>query len=290
LVLQIKRKNQKLPYVKLAKQILENQFDEFTKKHYSKICLKLEIDDNELKYAVEEIIKLNPKPGNSMNETQRSAQSIIPDFMLINNDGDLEITLNGRNAPELKVSREYSDLLKAYSSNKSGADKAQKDAVLFVRQKLDSAKWFIDAIKQRQETLLFTMQTIVNYQKEYFLEGDDTKLRPMILKDIADIVKMDISTISRVANSKYIQTNFGTFLLKSFFSEGMQNDSGEEISTREIKSIMEESIQNEDKKNPYTDEKLVEVLKKKGYLLARRTVAKYREQLDIPVGRLRREI
>lgn len=290
LLLQINRKNTRLPYVMFAKKIIEDYFDEFSKKHYPKICQKLELDEHELKYSVEEILKLNPKPGNSMNESQRSAQSIVPDFMLVNNDGNLELTLNGRNAPELKISKEYADLLKGYASNKMGAGREQKEAVMFVKQKLDSAKWFIDAIKQRQHTLLQTMQAIVDYQREYFLEGDETKLKPMILKDIADKVKMDISTISRVANSKYIQTHFGTFLLKSFFSESLQNDSGEEVSTREIKSILQDSINAEDKKNPYTDEELVVVLKEKGYLLARRTVAKYREQLGIPVGRLRREI
>lgn len=290
LLVQIKRKNKKTTSIAMAQELLEDCFEEITKKHYDKIVKRKEISPEELRDAVDEILKLNPKPGNSMNETQRTAQTIIPDFMLSNHDDNLELSLNARNAPELKISKEYSNLLKSYSANKKGADKAQKDAVLFVRQKLDAAKWFIDAIKQRQNTLLTTMQAIINYQKEYFVDGDETKLKPMILKDIADVVEMDISTISRVANSKYIQTHFGTFLLKSFFSEGMQNESGEEVSTREIKKILQDSVNNENKKKPYTDEKLKEVLKEKGYLIARRTVAKYREQLQIPVGRLRKEI
>lgn len=290
LLLQIKRKSRKDATISLAQLLLEKCFDEITKKHYTKILKKMEITEEQLKAAVDEILKLNPKPGNSMSETQRTAQTIIPDFILTNQDDNLELSLNARNAPDLKISREYANLIKAYSENKKGANKAQKDAVQFVKQKLDSAKWFIDAIKQRQNTLLTTMQTIINYQKEYFIDGDETKLKPMILKDIADIVEMDISTISRVANSKYIQTHFGTFLLKSFFSESMQNEDGEEISTREIKKILQDAIDAEDKKKPYTDEKLKDVLKEKGYLIARRTVAKYREQLKIPVGRLRKEI
>lgn len=290
LLIQIKRKSRAKKEVVLAQELLEDCFNEITKKHYNKILNKKDISEEELKGALNEVLKLNPKPGNSMNETQRTAQTIIPDFMLTNQNDNLELTLNGRNAPELKISREYSNLLKAYSANKKGANKSQKEAVLFVKQKLDAAKWFIDAIRQRQNTLLTTMQTIINYQKEYFIDGDETKLKPMILKDIADIVEMDISTISRVANSKYIQTHFGTFLLKSFFSESMQNDKGEEISTREIKKILQDTVNGENKKKPYTDEKLKDVLKEKGYLIARRTVAKYREQLNIPVGRLRKEI
>ncbi|MFT6746674.1 MAG: RNA polymerase sigma-54 factor [Glaciecola sp.] len=290
LLIQIKRKRKSTESISLAQTLLEDCFDEITKKHYSKIIKRKEITEEQLKDAVAEILKLNPKPGNSMNETQRTAQTIIPDFMISYQNGNLDLTLNGRNAPELKISREYSNLLKAYSANKKGANKSQKDAVLFVKQKLDAAKWFIDAIRQRQNTLLTTMQTIINYQHEYFVDGDETKLKPMILKDIADIVKMDISTISRVANSKYIQTHFGTFLLKTFFSESMQNDKGEEISTREIKKILQDTVDGENKKKPYTDEKLKDVLKEKGYILARRTVAKYREQLSIPVGRLRKEI
>ena len=225
-----------------------------------------------------------------MNETQRVAQTVVPDFHLNIEDGELQLSLNSRNAPELKVSREYKELLKGYQANQGKASKSQKDTVMFVRQKLDSAKWFIDAIVQRQNTLLNTMQTIINLQHDYFLTGDETKIRPMILKDIADKIEMDISTVSRVANSKYIQTPYGTFLLKTFFSESMQNDKGEEVSTREIKKILQDTVETEEKKKPYTDEKLAAILKEKGYPIARRTVAKYREQLSIPVGRLRKEI
>lgn len=290
LVLQIGRKNRSDLNVYLAELILKKAFDEFTKKHYKKILAKFEVTEDELRLALDEIMKLNPKPGGSMNDSVRTAQIVVPDFHLNIVDGDLQLTLNGRNAPELKVSREYSELLRGFQENKKEASKAQKETVLFVKQKLDSAKWFIDAIKQRQNTLLGTMQTIVNYQEEYFMTGDETKIRPMILKDIADKIGMDISTVSRVANSKYVQTPYGTFLLKSFFSESMQNEQGEEVSTREIKKILQDSIAAEDKKKPFTDEKLAAVLKTKGYSIARRTVAKYREQLSIPVGRLRKEI
>ena len=290
LLLQIKRKNRATPSIVMAEILLDKYFDEFSKRHFDKILKKLEITEESLKSAVNEILKLNPKPGNSANESQRTAQSVIPDFILNSNDGNLELSLNSRNAPELKISRMFTEMLKTYSDNKKGADREQKDAVMFVKQKLDSAKWFIDAIKQRQNTLLFTMQAIIDYQKEYFLTGDETKLRPMILKDIAEKVGVDISTVSRVANSKYIQTSFGTLLIKSFFSESLQNDSGEEVSTKEIKKILQECIEAEDKKDPMTDDALMKVLKTKGYNIARRTVAKYREQLNIPVGRLRREI
>ena len=290
LLLQIKRKNRATPSIVMAEILLDKYFDEFSKRHFDKILKKLEITEESLKSAVNEILKLNPKPGNSANESQRTAQSVIPDFILNSNDGNLELSLNSRNAPELKISRMFTEMLKTYSDNKKGADREQKDAVMFVKQKLDSAKWFIDAIKQRQNTLLFTMQAIIDYQKEYFLTGDETKLKPMILKDIAEKVGVDISTVSRVANSKYIQTSFGTLLIKSFFSESLQNDSGEEVSTKEIKKILQECIEAEDKKDPMTDDALMKVLKTKGYNIARRTVAKYREQLNIPVGRLRREI
>ena len=290
LLLQIKRKNRATPSIVMAEILLDKYFDEFSKRHFDKILKKLEITEDSLKSAVNEILKLNPKPGNSANESQRTAQSVIPDFILNSNDGNLELSLNSRNAPELKISRMFTEMLKTYSDNKKGADKDQKDAVMFVKQKLDSAKWFIDAIKQRQNTLLFTMQAIIDYQKEYFLSGDETKLKPMILKDIAEKVGVDISTVSRVANSKYIQTSLGTLLIKSFFSESLQNDSGEEVSTKEIKKILQECIEAEDKKDPMTDDALMKVLKTKGYNIARRTVAKYREQLNIPVGRLRREI
>ena len=274
----------------LAEILLDKYFDEFSKRHYDKIFKKLEINEDSLKGAITEILKLNPKPGNSANESNRSSQAVVPDFILMSSDGELDLQLNSRNAPELKISKMFSEMLKAYSSNKAGADREQKEAVMFVKQKLDSAKWFIDAIKQRQNTLLFTMRAIVEYQHDYFLTGDDTKLRPMILKDIAEKVGVDISTVSRVANSKYIQTPFGTLLIKSFFSESLQNDSGEEVSTKEIKQILQEAVEAEDKKNPFTDDELMKALKTKGYNIARRTVAKYREQLNIPVGRLRREL
>lgn len=272
-----------------AKKILENHFEEFTKKHYSKIQKKLEIDDEDLKEAIDEIIRLNPKPGGSMPESSRSMAQIIPDFMVFEQDGELQLTINGRNEPELRVSKEYQNMLRAYAEG-GKVSKQDKEAVQFVKQKLDGAKWFIDAIRQRQNTLLFTMDAIMNYQKEYFLTGDETKLRPMILKDIAEIVELDISTISRVANSKYVQTNQGIIPLKYFFSESLSTDSGEEVSTREVKKILSEAIEGETKRQPLTDDKLAELLKEKGYNIARRTVAKYREQLNIPVARLRKEL
>jgi RNA polymerase sigma-54 factor len=290
LLIQIKRKNRSDLNVYLAEKIIEKTFEEFSKKHYRKIIKKFDVTEEELRLALEEILKLNPKPGGSMNETQRVSQAVVPDFHLTIEDGTLNLQLNGRNAPELKVSREYKNLLKGYQAQKKEATKTQKEAVLFVKQKLDSAKWFIDAIKQRQNTLLNTMQTIIDLQHDYFITGDETKIKPMILKDIADKINMDISTVSRVSNSKYIQTPYGTFLLKTFFSEKMQNSDGEEVSTREIKRILQDTIGVEDKKRPLTDEKLAHLLKEKGYPIARRTVAKYREQLSIPVGRLRKEI
>ena len=242
-----------------------------------------------MKSAILEIEKLNPRPAASVNENKYT-QQIIPDFTITINNEDISFVLNSRNAPMLHVSKEYLNMLNLYKEKGGKMSKDKKQALMFVKQKLDAAQWFIDAIKQRQNTLLTTMQTIINYQKDYFIDGDETQLKPMILKDIADIVAMDISTISRVANSKYIQTHFGTFLLKSFFSESMQNDKGEEISTREIKKILSDTVNGEDKQKPYTDEKLKAVLQQKGYPIARRTVAKYREQLKIPVGRLRKEI
>ncbi len=285
LLLQLLRKEHITDNTFLAKEILEDYFDEFTRKHYEKIKQALEINDDELKAAIEEIIHLNPKPGNSSTEVNKATQAIVPDFVINNSDNQLELTLNGRNAPDLKVSRYFKEMLTSYAETKQN-----KEAVQFIKQKIDSAKWFIDAIKQRQDTLLYTMSAIMEYQQEYFLTGDETKLRPMILKDIADVVGLDISTVSRVANSKYVQTDFGTFLLKSFFSEALTKDDGEEVSTIEVKKILEESIGTEDKHNPLTDEKLMDLLKEKGYLLARRTVAKYREQLNIPVARLRKEL
>lgn len=289
LLLQIRRKQDGDITRYTAKIILEDFFEEFTRKHYDKIAKKLEIEDGDLKEAIDEILKLNPKPGGSMIESAKNYQQIIPDFMITEFEGRLELTLNGRNAPDLKVSREYEMMLRTYAEG-AKTSKSDKDALMFVKQKLDGAKWFIDAIKQRQNTLLFTMDAIMNYQKEYFLTGDETNLRPMILKDIAEIVGLDISTISRVANSKYVQTGYGIFALKYFFSESLSTDSGEEVSTREVKKILSEAIEGEQKKKPLTDERLMDLLKEKGYNIARRTVAKYREQLNIPVARLRKEL
>lgn len=288
LLIQLRKKANGSKEIDMAIHILERYFNEFTKKHYEKILKKAKISEDELKGAIEEILKLNPKPGNSLGETSKTNHYILPDFIIYNNNGDLELHLNSRNAPELKLSRNYVDMLENYAHAKD--KKKHKDAITFVKQKIDSAKWFIDAIKQRQNTLETTMNAIMEYQREYFLTSDETKLRPMILKDIAEIVNLDISTISRVANSKYVQTPFGTFLLKSFFSESMQTESGEEVSTREIKKILSDCIDAEEKTKPYTDEQLTHILKGKGYNIARRTVAKYREQLSIPVGRLRKEL
>jgi RNA polymerase sigma-54 factor len=291
LLLQIEVKDKNIPEISLARKILKYYFQEFTKKHYEKIIARLNINEKELKAAIDEILKLNPKPGSSYNDPQnKNIQQIVPDFILENNDNELQLSLNARNVPELRISQTYSDLIQTYTVSKDKQSREQKDAITFVKQKLDSAKWFIEAIRQRQNTLMLTMEAIINYQKEYFKEGDEKKLKPMILKDIADITRLDISTISRVANSKYIQTHFGIFALKYFFSEGLQTDAGEEVSTREIKKILEECIEKEEKRKPLTDEKLAEILKEKGYHIARRTVAKYREQLDIPVARLRKEL
>jgi len=289
LLLQIKRKQDGDIVRFTAKKILEDHFEEFTKKHYDKIAKKLEIDDEDLKEAIDEILKLNPKPGGSMKETAKNYQQIIPDFMLFENDGRLELSINGRNAPELKVSKEYESMLRSYAEGAKSL-KSDRETVNFVRQKLESAKWFIDAIKQRQQTLLLTMDAIRHYQEAFFLTGDETKLKPMILKDIAEMVGLDISTISRVANSKYVQTNFGIYPLKFFFSESLSTESGEEVSTREVKKILSDAIEGEDKRNPLTDEKLMSLLNEKGYNIARRTVAKYREQLNIPVARMRKEL
>jgi RNA polymerase sigma-54 factor len=272
-----------------AKKILEEFFEEFTKKHFDKIAKKLEIEDEDLKEAVDEILRLNPKPGGSMRESARNFQQIIPDFMISEFEGRLELSINGRNAPELKVSKEYEQMLRSYAEG-AKTSRSDKEALMFVKQKLDGAKWFIDAIRQRQQTLLMTMEAIMQYQYEYFLTGDETKLKPMILKDIAEIVNLDISTVSRVANSKYVQTGYGVFSLKYFFSESLSTDTGEEVSTREVKKILSEAIEGEKKRRPLTDEKLAELLKEKGYNIARRTVAKYREQLNIPVARLRKEL
>lgn len=272
-----------------AKKILEDFYEEFTRKHYQKIQQKLEIEEEDLKDAIAEILKLNPKPGGSMKDSGKSVGTITPDFVLFESEGKLELTLNGRNAPDLKVSKSYETMLRNYAEG-AKSSKGDKEALIFVKQKLDSAKWFIDALKQRQFTLLDTMSAIMAYQKEYFLTGDETKLKPMILKDIAEIVNLDISTISRVANSKYVQTNYGVFPLKYFFSESLSTESGEEVSSREVKQILTEAVEGENKRKPLTDDRLAELLKEKGYTIARRTVAKYREQLNIPVARLRKEL
>lgn len=291
LLLQIQRKDLNDPDIKLAYEILKTHFDEFTRKHYDKILSRMNITEDDLKGAIDEIIKLNPKPGSSYSDPlNKSAEHIIPDFILENDEGELLLTLNSRNIPDLRISSAYNEMLKTLNFNKGKQTKNEKEAVSFVKQKIDTARWFIDAIRQRQNTMMITMHAILKYQYEYFMEGDEKKMHPMILKDIADITGLDISTISRVANSKYIQTHFGTYPLKYFFSEGMQTDSGEEVSTREIKMILQECIENEDKRKPVTDEKLAEVLQEKGYMIARRTVAKYREQLNIPVARLRKEL
>ncbi len=288
LLLQLKRKDQSLKSVKNAIIIVRDYLEEFTKKHYDKLERGMSLSSEELKQAVQEILKLNPKPGNSFADNSKQLQ-VIPDFIITKNDQYLVLTLNSRNAPELRVSKSYQEMFQTYDKAVQ-KDKKMKEAVMFVKQKLDSAKWFIDAIKQRQQTLIKTMNAIMQYQYDYFLTGDERKLRPMILKDIADQVQMDISTVSRVANSKYVQTEFGTFLLKSFFSEGIQMEGGEEVSNREVKKILEDCISNEDKKHPLADERLAEILKENGYNIARRTVAKYREQLNIPVARLRKEL
>jgi RNA polymerase sigma-54 factor len=288
LLIQLQRKS-KTPSVELAIQIIDKAFDQFSKKHYKKLLQKFNISENELKEAILEIEHLNPKPGGSFSGNTRMVEHVVPDFTIRISNGELVLTLNGRNAPELHVSREYNNMLKGYKESKDKS-KSQKDAVQFIKQKLDAAKWFIDAIRQRQQTLFVTMSAIMHYQKDYFLSGDELKLRPMILKDIADEIDMDISTVSRVANSKYVDTPYGTKLIKEFFSESMKNDQGEDVSTREIKKILETVIEDENKKKPLTDEKLAKLLKEKGYPIARRTVAKYREQLDIPVARLRKQI
>lgn len=289
LVLQMERKQDGNISRYTALKILQNHFEEFTKKHYQKIINKLEISEEDLKDAIHEIIRLNPKPGGSVKESLRVVQQVVPDFFITEEDGELTMTLNGRNVPDLRISAGYKEMLKTYSEG-GEMSKADKETLTFVKSKLDSAKWFIDAIQQRQHTLISTMTAIMNYQKEYFLTGDEENLRPMILKDIAEIVNLDISTISRVANSKYVQTQFGTFPLKYFFSEALSTDSGEEVSTREVKQILQDIVDGENKRKPLTDEKLAEALNEKGYNIARRTIAKYREQLNIPVARLRKEL
>ena len=289
LLIQLERKEHPDdPDVKHALAIVYDCFEEFTKKHYSKIQKRLDLSEDEIKDAVNLITRLNPKPGGISDGLVRT-QYIIPDFILTNNSGKLEVSLNSKNAPELRISRSYAEMFDAYDKSDK-KDKKLKETVTFVKQKLDSAKWFIDAIKQRQNTLLRTMEAILMYQKEFFLDGDETNLRPMILKDIAEKIDMDISTVSRVANSKSIQTEFGVYPLKYFFSEGISTDSGEDVSNREVKSVLQAMVDEEDKRRPLSDDKLVKMLNKKGYNIARRTVAKYREQLQIPVARLRKEL
>ena len=288
LIIQLKRKKRN-EYVDLAIEIIENSFEQFSKKHFEKLMSKYSIDEPQLKEVITLISKLNPKPGGSYEGGGKPIEQVIPDFKISIENNELNLDLNYRNSPVLNISRDYDEMLKGYKLEKNKS-KSQKEAIQFIKQKLDSAKWFIDAVKQRQQTLIITMQAIMNYQKEYFLSGDERKMKPMILKDIANEIDMDISTISRVANSKYVDTPYGTKLLKEFFSESMTTTSGEEISTIEIKKILEKIISDENKRKPETDEKLVKILNEKGYKIARRTVAKYREQLNIPVARLRKEI
>lgn len=287
LLVQLERKP-RTQTTETAIDILKNSFDAFTKKHYHKLLQKHNITEEQLKNVIHEIEHLNPKPGSSYSGDSKIIEQIIPDFTIRVVDGELELTLNGRNAPELHVSREYTDMLETYKDSKNKA--SQKEAVMFIKQKLDSAKWFIDAIKQRQHTLFVTMNAIMLYQKDYFLTGDEMLLKPLILKDISEIVGLDISTVSRVANSKYVNTPYGTKLVKDFFSEAVKNDDGEDVSTIEIKNILQNIIDLEDKRKPYPDDKLAQILKEKGYPIARRTIAKYREQMDIPVARLRKEL
>ena len=288
LLLQLKHKTP-TEYIELATDIIENQFDAFTKKHYDKLIQKYNVSNDQLKKAIHEIEKLNPKPGGSFTGNNKVTENIVPDFAIRIVEGKLELSLNGRNAPSLHVSIDYQEMLQTYKVSKDKSTQ-QKEAVQFIKQKLDSAKWFIDAIRQRQETLFVTMNAIMHYQEDFFLEGDETKLKPMILKDIADIVGLDISTISRVANSKYVETPYGTKLIKEFFSEAMKNDQGEDVSTLEIKKILQNVIEEEDKHKPLPDDQLADILKEKGYPIARRTIAKYREQLDIPVARMRKKM
>ena len=289
LLLQLKRKIDECQSVELAIQILTKYFEEFTKKHYEKIQRSLGLKDDQLKEVVHQIIKLNPKPGGNIGEINKAESYIVPDFFVVNNNGLLELTLNAKNAPDLRISEGYREMLKDYEKG-SKKDKRQKEAVLFIKQKIDSARWFIDMIKQRQDTLIGTMTAIMKHQQDFFLTGDETTMRPMILKDIAELTGLDISTVSRVANSKFVQTEFGTYRLKFFFSESLSTDSGEEVSTREVKKILSDIINAEDKRKPLSDEVLTDLLQEKGYNIARRTVAKYREQLNLPVARLRKEL
>lgn len=288
LLIQLKKQDMKVSAIAAAFKVLSECFDEFTRKHYDRIKQKLKIEEEEFRDAINVILKLTPKPGNAFGSPDKAGTYIIPDFFVYNNNGVLELTLNARNAPELRVSEGYREMLKTYDSGQK-QNKTQRDALIFIKQKIDAAKWFIDAIKQRQHTLLVTMNAIMEYQYNFFLTGDEGSLKPMILKDIADKINMDISTVSRVANSKYVQTEYGTFILKFFFSEAIINDSGEEVSTREVKRILAKLIDEEDKRKPISDERLMELIAEQGFSVARRTVAKYREQLEIPVARLRKE-
>jgi len=288
LKLQLERKLQTLP-VRNALRIIEKQFDAFAKKHFERLSRSLKLTDEDLKLAMDEILKLNPKPGGSSGDSDKANQYIIPDFIITNEEGELILTLNARNAPDLRISGAFKELIDTYAKTKK-PDKEAKQAILFIKQKIDSAKWFIEAIKQRQNTLFKTMSTLMKYQYDFFLTGDETAIKPMILKDIADKINMDISTVSRVANSKYVQTEFGVYSLKYFFSESLSTESGEEVSTREVKKILRDMIEEENKEAPLSDQMLMESLKLKGYHIARRTVAKYREQLNIPVARLRKEL
>lgn len=288
LLLQLKHKTP-TESVDLATAIIDQHFDAFVRKHYDKLIQKFGISNEQLKNAIHEIERLNPKPGGSFSGNTKITENIVPDFAIRIVDGELELTLNGRNAPSLHISKDYQEMMQTYKESKDKSS-SQKDAVQFIKQKLDSAKWFIDAIKQRQDTLFITMNAIMHYQKDYLLDGDETRLKPMILKDIADMIGLDISTVSRVANSKYVETPYGTKLIKEFFSEAMKNDQGEDVSTLEIKRILQNTIEEEDKKNPLPDDLLAEILKEKGYPIARRTIAKYREQLEIPVARMRKKL
>jgi RNA polymerase sigma-54 factor len=289
LLIQIRKHEDKDEETQMAEVIIRDFFEEFTKKHYEKIARRLSLDLEEVKPAIDYILHLNPKPGNSAVEVNRSVQHITPDFILTVENDELKVALNGRNAPDLRISREYREMMQHYANAKP-RDGKEKEAALFIKQKVDGARWFIDAIRQRNDTLMICINAIVSYQREFFLTGDETKLRPMILKDIAEIVGMDISTISRMANSKYIQTPYRTYLLKYFFAESLSTDEGDEVSSREVKQILKDAIENEHKRKPLTDDRLAKLLREKGYNIARRTVAKYREQLQIPVARLRKEL
>lgn len=289
LLLQLRRVKPGSTDTENATNILLNYFEEFIKKHYSKIQRALDLNDTDFRNAINVITRLTPKPGAAFGGISKVESYVLPDFFVYNNNGRLELTLNARNAPELRISDEYMDMMKAYERSEK-KDKRQREAISFIKQKLDSAKWFVDAIRQRQQTLFHTMQAIINIQKEFFLTGDESTLKPMILKDVANVTNLDVSTVSRVSNSKFVQTEFGTFKLKFFFSESLQHESGEEVSNREVKLLIQDMVNNEDKLNPLSDDKLKEMLQEKGFNLARRTIAKYREQTNIPVARLRKQL